>query len=138
MPAANDAAAATVVSGGKTSITARQVIRQVYQESGLLGFYRGIGMSVMQFAPSSAVSERRGPLTAPLYRTGSLSFDGLFLVLVAALLGVHLVFVVTRLDLVSSSIVTGVTGKIRSRICGQAKYCICCWLYVKLGETCRD
>lgn len=37
-------------------MTAREVARQVYGESGLRGFYRGFGVSVLQFAPTSAVS----------------------------------------------------------------------------------
>lgn len=36
--------------------TAREVARHVYSESGLRGFYRGFGVSVLQFAPTSAVS----------------------------------------------------------------------------------
>lgn len=36
--------------------TAREVARRVYSESGLRGFYRGFGVSVLQFAPTSAVS----------------------------------------------------------------------------------
>lgn len=39
-------------------LTAGQVSRQVYAESGFLGFYRGFGASVLQFAPTSAVSVR--------------------------------------------------------------------------------
>lgn len=42
--------------GGRKNITAREVARQVYAESGLRGFYRGFGISVLQFAPTSAVS----------------------------------------------------------------------------------
>eukprot|EP00903_Cladosiphon_okamuranus_P013684 g12743.t1 len=41
--------------GGRTNVTAREVARQVYGESGLRGFYRGFGVSVLQFAPTSAV-----------------------------------------------------------------------------------
>lgn len=36
--------------------TAREVARRVYSESGLRGFYRGFGVSILQFAPTSAVS----------------------------------------------------------------------------------
>lgn len=38
------------------NVTARQVANRVYKESGLRGFYRGFGISVLQFAPTSAVS----------------------------------------------------------------------------------
>ncbi len=41
---------------GSGNITAREVARQIYGESGLRGFYRGFGVSVLQFAPTSAVS----------------------------------------------------------------------------------
>ncbi|CAN0001159.1 unnamed protein product [Ectocarpus sp. 4 AP-2014] len=37
------------------NVTAREVARQVYGESGLRGFYRGFGISVLQFAPTSAI-----------------------------------------------------------------------------------
>ncbi|CAM9384822.1 unnamed protein product [Pylaiella littoralis] len=40
---------------GRKNITAREVARQVYAESGLRGFYRGFGVSVLQFAPTSAI-----------------------------------------------------------------------------------
>lgn len=42
--------------GGVRNLTAREVARQVYGESGVRGFYRGFGISVLQFAPTSAVS----------------------------------------------------------------------------------
>lgn len=42
--------------GSEHRVTAREVARQVYGESGLRGFYRGFGISVLQFAPTSAVS----------------------------------------------------------------------------------
>eukprot|EP00752_Nemacystus_decipiens_P006840 g6142.t1 len=40
---------------GRARVTAREVARQVYGESGLRGFYRGFGVSVLQFAPTSAI-----------------------------------------------------------------------------------
>lgn len=52
---------------GKTprKVTARQVAKRVYTESGVRGFYRGFGVSVLQFAPTSAVS------THAVHRRGS-------------------------------------------------------------------
>ena len=41
---------------GGRFVSAQDVAREVYRESGLRGFYRGFGVSVLQFAPTSAVS----------------------------------------------------------------------------------
>lgn len=52
------AEAASKGSGKRGNLTAREVARQVYGESGMRGFYRGFGVSVLQFAPTSAVRAR--------------------------------------------------------------------------------
>ncbi|CAM9967198.1 unnamed protein product [Ascophyllum nodosum] len=40
---------------GGRFVSAQDVAREVYRESGLRGFYRGFGVSVLQFAPTSAI-----------------------------------------------------------------------------------
>ncbi|CAM9833180.1 unnamed protein product, partial [Discosporangium mesarthrocarpum] len=42
-------------AGARSDLNARQVIREIYRESGLGGFYRGFHVSVLQFAPTSAI-----------------------------------------------------------------------------------
>lgn len=66
VPEAAAAPAATTAQGGRrikgevggaprTKLTMLQVTRQIYGESGILGFYRGFYVSILQFAPTSAV-----------------------------------------------------------------------------------
>lgn len=77
--AAAAATAAVVQNGGagargmetsakKNSLSMFQVARQVYGESGILGFYRGFYISILQFAPTSAVSVARKSVYLYVYQ----------------------------------------------------------------------